>query len=52
MTDIRYDTAAMKVYAVNIAAFFHELRAQGIDRREALAMTIALIQSLIARPSG
>jgi hypothetical protein len=51
MNDVRYDVALMKVYAANIAAFYQHLREFGIDRREALTMTVALIQSLIARPS-
>ena len=49
--DTRYDTAAMKAYAANVAAFYRELRDQGMDRREAVAVTIALIQALIARPT-
>ncbi len=49
--DTRYDTAAMTAYAANVAAFYRQLRAEGMDRREALAVTIALIQALIARPS-
>ena len=51
MTDLKYDTSAIRAYAANLAAFYRALREEGIDRRDALAMTIAFIQAAILKPS-
>ena len=45
--DLRYDTAGIRSYAANMAAFFRELVRGGMSRREALAATLELIRTQV-----
>lgn len=44
--DLRYDTAAMRAYAANLITVWTELRAGGMDRKEALTCVVALIHAI------
>ena len=46
-TDLRYDTAGLRSYAANVAAFFAQLVRDGMSRREALAVTLELVREQV-----
>lgn len=49
-SDIRYDTAAFRVWAASLAAAFEELRKGGMDRKEALLVVLELVRTINGKP--